>query len=35
VLTNATDKFFQPGRVEELRLNLSREPETRAPQPGR
>ena len=28
VLTNAQDKFFQPGRVEELRLNLSREPET-------
>ena len=31
VLTNATDKFFQPGRVDELRLNLSREPESRAP----
>lgn len=28
VLTNAQDKFFQPGRIEELRLNLSREPET-------
>jgi membrane protease subunit HflK len=28
VLTNAQDKFFQPARVDELRLNLSREPET-------
>lgn len=28
VLTNAQDKFFQPGRIEELRLNLSREPES-------
>lgn len=28
VLTNAQDKFFQPSRIEELRLNLSREPET-------
>ncbi len=35
VLTNATDKFFQPGRVDELRLNLSREPEVRTPSPGR
>ena len=35
VLTNATDKFFQPGRVDELRLNLSREPESRTPAPSR
>lgn len=35
VLTNAQEKFFQPGRIEELRLNLSREPEApaRRPQP--
>jgi membrane protease subunit HflK len=38
VLTNAQDKFFQPPSVEELRLNLSREPEgnpKRPDQPAR
>ncbi len=31
VLTNANDKFFHPPRVDELRLQLSREPITRPP----
>jgi membrane protease subunit HflK len=38
VLTNAQDKFFQPSGIEELRLNLSREPEgnpRRTTEPGR
>ena len=28
VLTNAQDKYYQPDRIAELRLNLSREPQT-------
>lgn len=38
VLTNAQDKFYQPDRIAELRLNLSREPQvpaTAQPDSGR